>query len=97
MALIVIHIPAHVVFPELNILIDGHLEMMAIEEDELTGHENHSFRGVSAEELIAMEQELDELTRDDPVDKGTEEVTITKLNDTLGHHALRRSALVQRF
>ncbi len=32
--------------------------MMAVQEDQLTGHEDHSFGGIAVEELITMEKQL---------------------------------------
>ena len=56
-------VSAHVTLPKLNVLIDALLQVVAIEEDQLTRHQNHTLSWVALEELVAMEQQLYQLTR----------------------------------
>ena len=54
-------ISTHIALPELDILIDTLLEVVTIEEDQLTWHQDHTLGWVALEELVAVEQELNQL------------------------------------
>ena len=53
---------SEVVFPQFDIFIDAVFEVMAVEEDELTRHENQALVGVTVEEFVAVEEQLNELS-----------------------------------
>ena len=52
---------SEVVLPQLNVLVDALLQMMAVEEDELAWHKDHTLRRVAIEVLVAVEEQLHEL------------------------------------
>ena len=52
-----------VVFPELDILADAIFEVMPVEENELTRHEDKAFLRITLEGLIAAIKELYEFSR----------------------------------
>ena len=47
-----------IIFPELDILADTILEVVSVEEDQLTRHEDKTFGRVAVEGLVATEQQL---------------------------------------
>lgn len=54
-------ISTHIALPELDILIDALLEVVTVQEDQLTWHQDHTLGWVALEELVAVEQELNQL------------------------------------
>ena len=54
---------AHVFLPKLDILVDALLQVMAIEEDELARHQDHTLGRVALEVFVAVEEELYQLAR----------------------------------
>ena len=52
---------AEILFPELNVLQDALLEVMAVEENQLTGEEDKSFSGIAVEGLDTTVEQLGEL------------------------------------
>ncbi len=53
----------HVFFPKLDILVDALLEMVTVQEYQFARHQNHTLGWVALEELVAVEQQLNQLAR----------------------------------
>ena len=53
---------AEVLFPELDVLLDALLEVVTVEEDELTRHEDEALLGVTVECLETTIEQLSQLT-----------------------------------
>ena len=54
-------ISTHIALPELDILIDALLEVVTVQENQLTWHQDHTLGWVALEELVTVEQELNQL------------------------------------
>ena len=52
-----------VVFPQFDVFVDAHLQVVSIQENQFARHDDETFRGVSIECLIAMEKQLHQLAR----------------------------------
>ena len=54
---------SEIVLPELDVLADAVFEVVTVEEDQLTGHEDQTLGRIAVESLVAAEEELNELAR----------------------------------
>ena len=54
---------AQILFPQFDILVDTFLQVVSVEEDQLAGHDNQTFSGVSIEGLETTVEQLHQLTR----------------------------------
>ena len=55
-------ISTHIFLPKLDILVNAFLQVVTVQENQLTRHQNHTLSWITLEELIAMEQQLNQLT-----------------------------------
>ena len=55
-------VSTHIFLPKLDILVDAFLQVVTVQENQLTRHQDHTLGRIALEELVTVEQQLNQLT-----------------------------------